>query len=584
MRRLAASWLAVRRHRNQKGQTLIIVAFLSVFLITLVGLVVDSVRLYILAAQAERAAEAASLAGALYMPTYFGTASPDGHYAQERACAVLKQNGITNCPAAAGQVGGQVSIVPTNQYELQVTVTLQSNVFFLAFIAPNLSTTTITRSALAEFLPPIQLGSRVSYFGDQVSGDGTPQGFWASMNGQADLQEEGDAYSVYLQEGPTDAQKYTDEGSYTFSRLTGTTNHPQWGSPKVNPDDHPDGFQGYAGTIGYNYQIVVPSGAGSVDVMIYNPAFINDAKYCGIPPTPPAGTTGDSVDIDADRDPSFGCNKTDAKNEYLQMTYSVYSTPLLFERSADQLKTFFQPASLDALSGDLSAHGCTIGSQLWNPQTQQCVTKPTYVYNWYMLYRITTPGIYRLSVETTGPGGSCCGVGYGSKNYGVKLITDGQPSNSTTAPAGVHIFAWNDMCVYFSLSNGNSTFDLGEIPADYAGKTLNFNLFDPGESPAGSTVKIKILDPSGNAVQVPAWVRTDGGDGKTILASNNGDHIYNGLWLHIPIIIPANYNPAAGSDWWQIQYSNTGGASTDKLTISIGLSGTPVHLVNEIPV
>ena len=57
MRRLAVSWLAVRRHRGQKGQTIIILAFLSVFLITLLGLVVDSVRLYILSAQAERAAE-----------------------------------------------------------------------------------------------------------------------------------------------------------------------------------------------------------------------------------------------------------------------------------------------------------------------------------------------------------------------------------------------------------------------------------------------------------------------------------------------------------------------------------------------
>src|SRR5215467_13069876 len=112
MRRLAESWIAARRHRGQKGQTLIIMAFLSIFLITLLGLVVDSVRLYVLAAQAERAAEAGALAGALYMPTYFSETvppfSPDGESAEKRACAVLQQNGITNCPAAAGQVGAQV--------------------------------------------------------------------------------------------------------------------------------------------------------------------------------------------------------------------------------------------------------------------------------------------------------------------------------------------------------------------------------------------------------------------------------------------------------------------------------------------
>src|SRR5690242_7230334 len=51
---------AARSRRGQRGQTLIIIAFLSVFLIVLLGLVVDTVRLYILTAQAERIAEAAA--------------------------------------------------------------------------------------------------------------------------------------------------------------------------------------------------------------------------------------------------------------------------------------------------------------------------------------------------------------------------------------------------------------------------------------------------------------------------------------------------------------------------------------------
>lgn len=558
MRRLATSWIAARRHRGQKGQTLIIMAFLSIFLVTLLGLVVDSVRLYILSAQAERAAEAGALAGALYMPSYFNQTSPDGQTAETRACAVLLQNGISNCPGVAGQVGAQVSTVAGNQYELQVTVTLQADVFFLAFVSPNLSTTMVSRTAFAEFLPPIQLGSRTSYFGDEAQPN-PPQAFWASINGPSDLKEQGDAYTPTLEEGPTDPQQYpdsTNQSAYTLSRLTGTTNHQQYGqcsgcpnAPIANPDQQPTGFTGY------NYQIVVPAGAGNVQVQIYNPAFI----YAN-----PADSTGDRIDIDASRDTSFG-GKTDQKNEYLQMNYALYSAPLLFERNQDTLLASLHPASIDLAD----SHSC--GSAGWDPQGQKCfTTTPGYINSWYTLYTITSPGTYRLSVSASGF--------YGAKNYGLRL-TD---TLGNTPPSGVRIFAWNNMCVFFDIPGGTNTFDLGEIAADYAGKTLNFSLFDPGEG--NKNIKISILDPSGNAVKLPAWVRTaSGSNGTQLLASSNGDHIYNGLWLNMPILIPANYNPTAGNDWWQIQYVNDGTAISDKITISISLSGSPIHLVNEIP-
>ncbi len=559
MRRLARSWLAVRRHRGQKGQTLIIMAFLSVFLITLLGLVVDSVRVYVLAAEAERAAEAAALAGALYMPNYFNTVSPDGEDAVMRACAVLLQNGISNCPGLAGQVGGQVSVVATNQYEIQVTVTLQADVFFLAFVAPNVSNTMVSRSAVAEYLPPIELGSRTSYFGDEADG---LQSFWASINGPYDLQEQGDAYTPLWQEGPTDPQQYPDssnQSAYNSSRFGSNfqTNHQQYGQCSgcpttyiTNPDQQPAGF------IGYNYEIIVPSGAGNIQVKIYNPAFVNADS-----------STGDTVAIDATNSGNFG-GRTDQQNEYLQMTYSLYSAPLQFERSQDTLLTTFQPASLDVSFFDKIAHGC---SAAWDPQAQQCVSPlPSYVDNWYTLYTITSPGTYRLSVNATGY--------YGSKNYAVKL-TD---SLGHTPPSGTRIFAWNNMCTYFATSGATSIFDLGEIPAAYAGKTLDFSLFDPGDS--SGTVEMEILDPSGNAVQLPAWVRTvASSNGTELLASNNGDRLYNGQWLNMPITIPASYSPAAGSDWWQIEYLTPTGTPTDKITISIALSGSPIHLVNEIP-
>ncbi len=557
MPRLVLPGIAVHPQRAQRGQTIIIIGFVILFVILLLGLVIDSVRLYILSAQAERAAEAGALAGALYMPTYFSTTSPDGEDAIMRACAVLQQNGITNCPAPPGQVGAAISVVTGNQYELQVTVTLQADVFFLAYVDPNLASATVSRDARAEYLPPIQLGSRSTYFGDPVD-EQANQSFWARINGPWELKENGDAYTPLWEEGPTDPIAHPDGGSYSFNRWTPAvccTNHQQWPSPITNPDQHPPNFTGAAGTLGYNYAIVVPAGA-QVKVQIFNPAF------------DPSGSNLTDDDIgSACNDPTFGCAAFDKPNEYLQMTYSLYSAPIPFERSQDTLLTSpaFSPHSLDLYSSDLSKHSCT--GQAYDPLLAACVAIPSYVDGWHTLYTITNPGTYRLVAEATGY--------YGEHGYGVKLTGD---DGSSPPPAGTQLWGWNDMCVYFKTSGADSIFDLGEIPAAYAGKTLDFSLFDPGDS--SGNVYMKILDPSGNPVQLPSWVRTVGGSGGTELDATG--RIYNGLWLHMPIAIPATYNPTPGNDWWQIEYLTPNGQPTDTITINISLNGSPIHLVSEV--
>jgi Flp pilus assembly protein TadG len=566
MRALPQSWCAVQPRRGQRGQTLIILAFLSVFLLTLLGLVIDTVRLYILSAQAERAAEAGALAGALYMPTYFSETAPapDGESAQKRACEALQQNGVTTCFAPPGQVGAQIAPVTGNPYELQVTVTLQAEVFFLAYVSPNLSSATVSRTALAEYLPPIELGSRSTYFGDQADTDkGKPlQSFWARINGPWEIQENGDAYTPLWQEGPTDPITYPDGGSYALNRWSPAvccTNHQQWPLPITNPDKHPAGFTGAAGTLGYNYAIVVPPGSGDVKVQIFNPAFDPSSS----------NLTDDDIGSACD-DPNFNsCAITDNPNEYLQMTYSLYSAPVPFERSYDTLLTTtpFSPHSLDLYASDLSAHGCASG-QAYDPLLGTCIATPGYVDGWHTLYTITSPGTYRLVVEATGF--------YGEHGYGIKLTQD---DGVSAPPAGVQLYGWNDMCVYFKTTGADSIFDLGEIPAAYAGKTLDFSLFDPGDS--SGNVYMRILDPSGNPVQLPSWVRTVVGSSGTELDATG--RYYNGLWLHMPISIPASYNPPAGQDWWQIEYLTPNGQPTDTITINISLSGSPIHLVSEIP-
>ncbi|HEY7349842.1 MAG TPA: pilus assembly protein TadG-related protein [Ktedonobacterales bacterium] len=535
--------------RHQRGQTIIILAFVILFLISLLGVVIDTVRLYVLTIQALRAAEAGALAGALYMPTYYSAAAADGQSAQTRICDAVRQNGVTACPVPLGQVGATPATVASNQYELQVTVTLQADVFFLAFVSPGLSNATVSRSATAEYLPPIQLGSRTSTFGDTDPMDGSPQQFSAHINGPWEQKEHGDAYTPQFEDGWTDPVGHPTGGSRPIPRFLPNvvnTNLQTYGSAITNPDQHPAGFIGTGGTLGYNYAITVPVGTGDVRVELYTPAF---RPYGGNPDN----------NNDSCKDPSLTpspCTQDQASN-FMQLTYSLYSAPLRFERSQDTMLATFSPHSFDM--------GSCSGIQVFDTVTQSCVALPSYVNGWYTLYTITQPGTYRLSVEAAGGG-------YGQHNYGVKLadLSDAPFPNGS----GVGITAWNDMCVAFNLSAGvTSTFDLAEIPADYAGQTLNFSLFDPGDG--GGAITMRILDPSGNPITWPGWARTVAGSNGTVLDATGS--LYNGQWLHVPVQIPPGYNPTPGNDWWQVEY-NASAAGGDVLTINISLDGSPIHL------
>src|SRR6185437_7267980 len=160
-------------------------------------------------------------------------------------------------------------------------------------------------------LPPIALGSRSAAFGDQADvidpvTKKTEQSFLARVNGPSSLQQNGDAFTPTLQEGPTDPIAYPDNVNVPYSRWGGVdccTNHHQWPLPIPNPDQHPQGFTGVNGDLGYNYEIVVPPGVGDVEVQIFNPAF---------DPTNPQGTNSNGHDDmgSACLDPAFntgGC-------------------------------------------------------------------------------------------------------------------------------------------------------------------------------------------------------------------------------------------------------------------------------------
>lgn len=329
---------SAQRLRRHAGQTLILFALTLTSLIAVLGLAIDTIRIFDLYARMERAAEAGALAGVIYLPNNYNTplvGTPNSDSAVSRASREVVKNGfgtvLSNndttvadfCPANVKTVEVAVCLVPGQQDKLQVTITETTNVVILSALGAG--PTTISASSEASYLPLIHLASRSNTFGDQVecyTTDSTGSSscdrndttrthldsYMASMSGPADLVESGDPY-VDCAEGPTDAAlvggRDPATSGYTYNGYY-PSNHPQWsgvstgssalsgiaqycgapGSNPGNPNQQPQGFSGpmtssTAHPGGYNYQISVPSG-NTGSLWIFNPNFIPGPNHSDV--------------------------------------------------------------------------------------------------------------------------------------------------------------------------------------------------------------------------------------------------------------------------------------------------------------
>ena len=192
------------RHAR-RGQVAILFALSLVVFIGALSLGIDLSRLRVEAENAQRAANAAVLAGVVFLPDF-----PDN--AEHRARQEAVKDGFID-----GHNG--VSVVPqpdaTNPNRLKVTVTEPMSLFFGGVFG--LGPKTISRSATAEYTLPLEMGSPdnvlgYSPFPTQLVSTGGTEGYYLEVKGPNDLEENGDAYSPYYE-------------SYNQNTGTGLTYH-----------------------------------------------------------------------------------------------------------------------------------------------------------------------------------------------------------------------------------------------------------------------------------------------------------------------------------------------------------------------
>ncbi|MHB8509843.1 MAG: pilus assembly protein TadG-related protein [Candidatus Dormibacteria bacterium] len=659
----------VTPRNDQRGQTLVIFALAFILLMGIVGLATDSAFAYFRSISMERAAAAAALAGVPYMPKNFATGAPGRQDAWDRALDEATRNGFAN------GVGG-VTVVPAktpNDNELAVTITGPSPTFFMN--ALGFRTFNVRRTAVAGYKPPIALGQPGNQVGSTVAQLGAGSNFYFARYKGWNLQRsEGDAFTPNPDENATGG---TGGGRSSDVHQFSTSNGIE--SPEI---DCNSGAFKMPCRGGYNWRIVVPAGQ-SAEIDVYNAANAPDwgtnRNTCdNQTPLNTACNPNGYYYHEDDLSSSNHCNPTcnaGQQAQYNATGYTLFDVSNTFLRSQDVVlsQTIVYPVDATNWDGDQgntgqlstatpsyvnvnggnivtqyysgsspcnmktyrawadianydgsAAGGCpsgdNVGPNLLVKRTQGACGTPC-SYNSPPTPSTLGPGVYRLRVDalnndgTFNPSPTNPIGGRSSKGYAVRVVQPG----TDTACAGCTISGWEDMCVYTPLNAGTGQVPLFELTKDYAGATIDVDIFDVGDStgnvdlailqpntpPAVPTVfsqgsgQLPILNDGIHRLgpfvqhrppQNPAVIQGGGqvtNQGPSFqsyeagyrAASSSYGPWYQGTWIRISIPVPASYNPPAyPNDFWMLQYTNTGGAN-DTFTYTVSARGGPVRLL-----
>ena len=591
------------RGRLRKAGQMIPLFALSIFvLMGMMALVIDVSWYWSNTLRIQRAADAAALAGAVWLPG-------DVTSAYSTARQEATKNGYTG--------GGGVTVTPiqdslapggTDPRQLNVTVTAPVNTFFMRIFG--LPTLNATRTSKAEFVQPVPMGSPLNYYGISclipqhasvafpipacaAAGNSNGDSGVAEAGGGPQLGSQG-FWGVVFQRGG-DARN-----GDAFSPLE-ISNGGGWVS-NSNPPNPQGNFQPQ----GYTYTVELPSGG---NVYLFDPEFCEVGEggngqfgvgdqYTGQGPTVPTGSPKSTTVVTTYWN-LFNTNNTD---------FTV----------ADDYLAVPQKISSDGFQTDQSKN--LLGEYVWGTPARtgarDCGSDAEHN-KWFTLATGLPVGKYRLQVTTTnvdttlGSGGTVAlpsqpsDIAGAANRFGIEVTGGGNP----------RVYGEGLMAAYNNLPAGTQLFYLAQIDMRNAGKTAVINLYDPGD--VGGGAWLRIMSPDGNQYRAANldWTSVSKADGSagpfgsgTCIQTNTAAHSntppagcpnvngggsqYDGHWLTITVPIPQGYGtvvpstggsigltPAGepGAGWWKIEYTVNGG--NDTTTWQVSIRGNPVHLV-----
>jgi hypothetical protein len=538
-----AEKVSVRGTLKEAGQVIVVFVLMLTVLIGLMGIAVDATYAWREALRVQRAADAASLAGVVYMPGNFNLTTPS-------ATTAAQAEALKNGYSGSGVVPIQVT---SNPRELDVSITTQVPTFFSRIFG--ITSFTVSRYSKAIFVQPVPMGSPLNYYGvfgpykdNNVS---TPitgpsgealiaAGFWGSTLTQGAGSASGDAYMPI------------------HDKAAGSGNNPNGQDTKNY----------------HNYSVYMPPGSSGGRVWIFDPVF-----------------------CDTDGTQGTGENWIDNNYAGVYTKYELYNTNNMPYDLTAQTPLGSSASLFSNMSYNDSSEGGSGGSACTpSPVTNQ--NDPRYWHNkWWELTGSQGANqqlsggadgrTYRVHV-TTDPGDTSQDNVNATNNYAIFASASG---------GSPEVYGSGSMQMYTPLpKNQTSTFYMAQIDQQAgAGKTIEINLWDPGDT-GNLTAVMSVLQPTAtgwSAVPDMNWTAVPwgaeakcstgahGGPTAGITTSAGGTSYFNSCWLKISIAVHSDYTAPQGG-WWKIQYAMTGGTSpsaTDETTWQVNIRGNPVHLI-----
>lgn len=566
-----------KRSRGQRGYVLVMFALLLVPLLLMAGFAVDIGSWYSRASDIRRAADAAALAGVVWLP--------DETKARSVALEAAARNGFV--PSSNISITVTTSTKSTRRIKVTITDNRVGSFFYKALGGRDI---TLTRTSYAEYVLPVPLGSPRNFFGTgtllanyPVSGI-TPEYLYQAVNPYCTDKENGDRYqsandggtcsgtvnSEYRTRGyqmyieapagrtsPIEVRlydaRYNDE-TYSYNDPSGTTTcsityAANWTTPTTAGTlTGPAQYQTRNSATAPNWTETATLASGAT-----RGYSANRIRYkLGTTTCVPKVLTEDAIDS----------KRQSGDESYTYTLYAADSTPL---NDADNpqicTKTFTKDTPFDGYS--------YLGSQRWNTLCSISTSGPSGRY----ILRVTNGGV------VTNPEAD------GSNQYGLvaKYTTSADPGlcDGRITANCPRVYGVDAISVRAASTTSVASFFLAEIEPEHEGKQLKLELFDPGEGGQ----KIEIMMPSGTNgnTWTPitfSWVATgatpSSGSGTYLDVTNSK---FNGKLVEINVDL-TGYNPPTNNYWWQIRYTFSG-TVTDRTTWSARVTGDPVHLVEE---
>lgn len=537
---------------DERGVALPFVAIMLVLLFGMTALAVDLGWLYLNGSRVQRGADAAALAGVVYLPSDLPEVSAQAvNGANANGWHIGEVNGNTIDINGPDTLDWQ----DLSENRLEVRLETQVPTFFLRVLGMN--EFTIARRATAEYIKPVPIGSPYNTFGDGADY------IYASISGRWLSHIHGDPYLTrcdWSVQGPWGGPNSMDQDDCRDS----TDPQSGWGSTTIRPGDvdsdtsvlNPEyrskGLLGFVDedasddADGYYYAIEVQPGRTQLTVELYDPMFRRLSDW----------------DSDCLTFSAVGCGGNPVVGPHTRFRlYAPDSTPL-------------NPRD------NLNVAGRRRCNQVYSPTSGGSRSWTTFC----DLTSNVTPGIWVLRVSTNN--------GSGNNHYGIRVNTQGPGADNPTV-AGI-----NEVSIYTTDQDENARLFLAEVDPVHAGKVLIVRFYDAGEDdsldakytiqrPDGSTAKCvwrsdneSFGDPNTSPSSWPSCVI----DTTMFQAGIGVVGRFNGQWLEARVEIPQSYSCNINTQlgcWWRVAIDNE--QPHDRTTWSVAIVGNPVRLVPNEP-